>query len=127
MSAAFKVGGEVFWGTNGAVEAYAEALAAQAATRLGPDHPLAVHFREERDGFYGGKFLFLDEWLTDAAGRERFLVLLDAATEQLLREGAFSEYGREWVACVMAAVRAKIAAGGSPDAEPGAAADGGGM
>lgn len=118
MSAAFKVGGDVFWGTNGAVEAYAEALAAQAATRLGPDHPLAVHFREERDGFYGGKFLFLDEWLTDAEGRERFLGLLDAATEQLLRDGAFTEYGREWVATVVAAVRAKIAAGGSPDAEP---------
>jgi hypothetical protein len=125
MSAAFKVGGEVFWGTNGAIEAYAEALAAQAAARLGPDHPLAVHFREEREGFYGGKFLFLDEWLTDAVGRKQFLGLLDTATEQLLRDGAFTEYGREWVASVVAAVRAKIVAGGSADAEPNTAADGG--
>jgi len=70
MSAGFKVADEVFWGTNGAVEAYAEALAAQATAQLGSDHPLAVHFREEREAFYGGKFLFLDEWLTDAADRE---------------------------------------------------------
>jgi hypothetical protein len=124
MSAGFKVADEVFWGTNGAVEAYAEALAVQAAARLGPDHPLSIHFREERDGFYGGKILFLDEWLADAAGRERFLELLDAATEQLLREGAFTEYGLEWVGSVVADLRARIA--GEPrHAEPGAAADGG--
>jgi hypothetical protein len=109
MSAGFKVDEEVFWGTNGAVEAYAEALAAQAASRFGPDDPLTVFFQEERDGFYGGKILFLDEWLADAAGRERFLGLLDAATEQLLRNGAFTEYGREWVASVVASLRARVA------------------
>jgi hypothetical protein len=126
MSAGFKVADEVFWGTNGAVEAYAEALAAQAAARLGPDDPLSVYFQEERDGFYGGKILFLDEWLADDAGRERFLGLLDATTEQLLREGAFTDYGREWVATVVASLRARIAAE-QRQAEPGAAADGGGM
>lgn len=126
MSAGFKVGDEVFWGTNGAVEAYAEALAAQAAARLGPEAPLSVFFREERDGFYGGKVLFLDEWLTGAAGRGVFLELLDAATGQLLREGAFTEYGREWVASVVSGLRARIAGEQRP-AEPGVAPDRGGM
>jgi hypothetical protein len=70
MSAGFKVADEVFWGTNGAVKAYAEALAAQATARLGPDHPLSVYFQEERDGFYSGKILFLDEWLADATSRD---------------------------------------------------------
>lgn len=108
MSAGFKVADEVFWGTNGAVEAYAEALAAEAAAQLGSEDPLTVFFQEERDGFYGGKILFLDEWLTDATGRERFLGLLDAATERLLRDGSFTEYGREWVASVMASLRARV-------------------
>ena len=122
MSAGFKVADEVFWGTNGEVEAYAEALAAQAAARLGPDDPLSVYFREERDGFYGGTILFLDEWLADAAGRERFLGVLDAATEQLLREGAFTEYGREWVATVVARLRTRVAGEQGP-AEPKVAPD----
>lgn len=122
MSAGFKVAAEVFWGTNGAVEAYAEALAAQAAAQLGSDHPLAVHFQEERDGFYGGKILFLDEWLADAAGRKVFLGLLDAATGQLLRDGTFTEYGHEWVVTVVAAMRARIA-GEQWHAEPGAEPD----
>jgi hypothetical protein len=111
MSAGFKVAGEVFWGTNGAVESYVEALAAQAATRFGTDSPLTVFFSEERDGFSSGKIVYLDKWLTDAAHRERFLELLDAATEQLLREGAFTEYGREWVASVMTSLRARVAGG----------------
>jgi hypothetical protein len=111
MSAGFKVAGEVFWGTNGAVESYVEALAVQAATRFGPDSPLTVFFRGERDGFSSGKIVYLDKWLTDAAGRERFLELLEAATEQLLREGAFTEYGREWVASVIASLRARVVGG----------------
>jgi hypothetical protein len=109
MSAGFKVDNEVYWGTNGAVEAYAEALAAQATNRLGPDHPLSVYFREEFEGFYGGKILFLDEWLTDSADRERFLELLDAATNQLLQDEVFTDYGRNWVASVVADLRVRIA------------------
>jgi hypothetical protein len=82
---------------------------------------------EQRDSFSMGRVLNLDEWLADATSRGRFLGLLDAATEQLLREGAFTEYGREWVESVVASLRARVAAGGSPDAEPGAAPDRGGM
>lgn len=124
MSAGFEVAGEVFWGTNGAVEAYVEALAAEAAARLGPDDPLAVHLRAERDGFYGGKLLVLDDWLADAAGRERFVGLLDAATDRLARQGAFTEYGRAWVATAVAALRARVAGPVRP-ADRGAAPDAG--
>jgi hypothetical protein len=119
MSAGFKVAGDLFWGTNGAVEAYLETMAALAESRLGSDDPLAAYLAEQRDSFSSGRVLFLDEWLADAASRGRFLELLDATTEQLLREGAFSEYGREWVASVVAALGARIAAGSL--AEPGAA------
>ena len=109
MSAGFKIADDVFWGTNGAVEAYAEALAAQAVARLGKDAPLARFFQDERDGFYSGKILFLDPWLTDSDEREQLVGLLDTATEQLLREEAFTEYGREWVASVVASLRARVA------------------
>jgi hypothetical protein len=109
MSAGFKIADEVYWGTNGAVEAYAEALAAQAAARLGPDAPLSVFFQEEWVGFYGGKIIILDKWLADSAGRDEFLELLDAATERLLQEGTFTKYGREWVASVVATLRARVA------------------
>jgi hypothetical protein len=109
MSAGFEVDDEVFWGTNGAIETYLEALAAQATARFGPDDPLATFFREERDDFFGGKVVFLDEWLGDTTGRGRFLEVLDAATERLLEDGAFTEYGREWVASVVGQLRARVA------------------
>jgi hypothetical protein len=115
MSAGFKVTGEVFWGTNGAVEAYVEAMAADAAGRLGPDDPLAVYLAEQRDSFASGRVLYVDEFLVDAAGRARFQAVLDAATARLLRDDLFSDYGREWVASVVAALRARIAAAGSPE------------
>lgn len=115
MSAGFKVAGEVFWGTNGAVEAYVEALAGQAATRFGPDDPLAAFFRDERDGFFGGKIVFLDELLTGPAWRGRLVELFDAATEQLLREGAFTGSGQKWVESTMRPLRARLAGGpGAP-------------
>jgi hypothetical protein len=113
MSAGFKVADEVFWGTNGAVEAYVEALATQAAARFGPDDALAAFFREERERFFTGKVVFLDELLAGPAVRGRFLEVLDAATEQLLQEGVFTEYGREWVESVMERLRGRIA-GDSP-------------
>jgi hypothetical protein len=117
MSAGFEVAGEVFWGTNGAVEAYVEAMAADAAARFGSAVPLAAYLAEQRDSFSAGRVLFLDEWLTDAAGRERFLAVLDTATERLLQGDTFSEYGREWVASVVASLRIRVAAGGSAEPE----------
>lgn len=125
MSAGFSVTDEVFWGTNGAVEALVDALAAQATARFGPDDQLAAFFRTEREEFFMGKVVSLQEWLGDRAGRERFMEVLDAATEQLLREGEFTEYGREWVAAVVAGLRAKLA--GSSPADPGAASDTAGL
>lgn len=115
MSAGFKVAGEVFWGTNGAVEAYVEAMAADAAARFGPGDPLAAYLAEQRDSFSMGRVLYLDEWLADAAGRERFLAVLDTASERLLQGDVLSDYGREWVASVLASLRARVAAGGSAE------------
>ncbi|QJW97841.1 hypothetical protein [Frigoriglobus tundricola] len=110
MSAGFKVAGEVFWGTNGAVEAYLEALAGRAVTSFGAADPLSVFLRDECDGFSMGKIVYLDEWLRDALARDRFLELLDAATDQLRRDGTFSEYGREWVSSVVSELRVRIVA-----------------
>ena len=112
MSAGFKVGDEVFWGTNGAVEAYLEEMAVEAASRFGPDDPLAAFLKDECDCFAMGRIAFLDEWLADAASRGRFLELLDAATAELLEKGTFTDYGREWVATVVRDLRARIASGG---------------
>ncbi len=115
MSAGFKVAGEVYWGTNGAVEAYLEALAEQAAARFGPDDLLAAFFRDERDTFHTGKIVFLDKLLAVPQARGRLVELFDAATEQLLREGAFTDYGREWVEAVMRPLRSRLAGGpGTP-------------
>ena len=109
MSAGFKVAGEVFWGTNGAVEAYVEALAEQAAARLGPDDPLTTFFRDERDTFHTGKIVFLDKPLAVPETRSRLVELFDGATERLLREGAFTDYGRQWVESTMRPLRARLA------------------
>jgi hypothetical protein len=51
MSGGFKVSGEVFWGTNGAVEAYVETMAADAAARFGPGDPLSAYLAEQTDSF----------------------------------------------------------------------------
>ena len=125
MSAGFAVADEVFWGTNGAVEAYVDCLAVLAAERFGPDAPLTAFLREQVEGCFPGRVVFLDEMLADPYGRRQFLELLDAATDRLLREGAFTEYGQVWVSSVIAALRAQVA-GEAKQAEPGAAADGGG-
>jgi hypothetical protein len=108
MSAGFRIAGEVFWGTNGAVEAYVEVMAAEAANRFGPDDPLAAFLRNERNEFWGGKIISLDARLTDAGASARFLAVLEAATEHLLRVGAFTEYGREWVSSVIGQLRERI-------------------
>jgi hypothetical protein len=111
MSAGFKVAGEVFWGTNGAVEAYIEAMAELAAERFGPNDPLATFLRDERDSFSMGKIVFLDEWLRDAADRDRLLELFEVATERLLRDGTFTQIGQQWVSDVVSELRKRIAGG----------------
>ena len=55
------------------------------------------------------KYEFLDVMLAAPDGRRQFAELLDAATERLLREGAFTEYGQAWVSSVVAALRARVA------------------
>ncbi len=108
MSAGFSIREKVFWGTNGAVEAYVEAMAAEAAGKFGPDDPLTVFFHQEREQFFTGKVVFLDEWAMNVDSRQRLLELLDAATTRLLHSDTFTEYGREWVSVVIAELRASI-------------------
>src|SRR5262249_51653630 len=112
MTAGFKVADQVYWGTNGAVEDYVEALAEQAAARFGARDPLAVFLHDEREGFHSGKVVYLDEWLTDDASRGRMIEILDAATDEILRYGTFTEIGREWIATVIAQLRTTIAPAG---------------
>lgn len=109
MSAGFDIAGEVFWGTNGAVESYVEALAEQSASRFGPDDRLAIFFREEQECFFMGKVVFLDEVLTTGESRSRLLEALDAATEQLLRREVFTEAGKAWVESTISQMRARVA------------------
>jgi hypothetical protein len=78
MSAGFKIDGEVVWGTNGAIEAYAEVIAEQSAGRFRPDHPWTVFFRGERESFFPGKVVFLDAQATDAESRAELIELLDS-------------------------------------------------
>ena len=108
MSAAFDFDGEVFWGTNGSVEAYLESLCKGAERTLGPSDPLAIFFRNELDGFFPGKVVFLDECLRDTEARRCFVRLLDEATAELLHSDAFTDLGRNWVETVIAGLRQKV-------------------
>ncbi len=108
MGAGFDFAAQVHWGTNGAIEAYLEALAQIAAERFGADDRLAAAFGEERDGFFTGKVVFLDDILTEAGDQGRFIGLLDAATDKLLQEQVFTDHGREWVATVIRALRGRL-------------------
>ncbi len=109
MSAGFTVDDVEFMGTNGAVEAYVDCLASLAAERFGPIAPLATFFREQQEGCFPGRVVFLDEMLADPNSRSQFLELLDAATDRLLRDGAFTDYGQAWVSSIVAALRAQVA------------------
>ena len=111
MSSAFKVAGEVYCGTNGAVAAYVEVMAEQAVALFGIDAPITTFLQNERDSFLSGKIVYLDGCIQEAADRERLLMVLDAATAQLLREETFSQYGMQWVASVVGQLRERIAGG----------------
>jgi hypothetical protein len=68
-----------------------------------------------RDAFYGGRIVALDEFLAPPQSRSRLLEVFDAATEQLLRDGVFTDYGREWVESTMRPLRARLSGGpGAP-------------
>ncbi len=112
MSAGFEVKDKVFWGTNGAVEAYLEVMAGEAADQLGPDDLLAVFLRSEREQFFMGQVVSLDAWTTDPSRRGQLLALLDAATRQLLSSGPFNDYSKEWIASVIGELHTHIANAG---------------
>jgi len=108
MSAGFDFRDETFWGSNSSIESYLEALENQSATRFGNADPLTVFFREEREGWFTGKVVFLDFILTDHARCEVFVQLLDAATDQLLAADAFTEFGRTWIQETLGRMRQMI-------------------
>src|SRR5689334_20778633 len=109
MPAGFDIDGKTFYGSNGAVETYVEAIGEHAATRFGPDDKIAVFFREAKRGYFPGIIVFLDPLLRDAASRARFVELLDAATEDLLRRGVWTEMGKSWVSTRIAEFRQHLA------------------
>jgi hypothetical protein len=116
MSAGFDIYGKVYWGTNGAVEAYVQALATRAANTLGPDNPLATFLHQEHQGFFPGKIVFLDDWVKDASARQVLLALFDEATRDLLERKAFTDLGERWIATEIRDLRADLAAIGSLNA-----------
>ncbi len=105
MSAGFRLDDTVFWGSNGAIEAYLEALAEQATLHLGRPHPVAEHFRSERECLFTGAVVDLSPIAVDITSRARLLELFDLATEQLLGTGTFTEAGRTWVRDVIGDLR----------------------
>ena len=112
MSAGFDVNGETFWGTNGAVETYVELLSVCASGKLGKEHPISRFFKEERDGFFTGKVVFLDSLLKDSDNRSLLVTLLDDATRQIREEGIFTAYGYEWIDTVVVNLRKQLASTG---------------
>lgn len=108
MSAGFKVDGEVFWGTNGAVEAYVEAMGAIALELFGADDPMTAFFRDELEGIFPGRVVVLNECLDTRGKRTRLLRVLDDATHRILSSDTFTEHGRDWVATVVAELRSKL-------------------
>ena len=117
MGAGFRFAGRVHWGTNGAIETYLESSSRVAGDRLGPDDRLAAAFREERDGVQMGEVIDLDGILTEPGDPGQFVQLLDQATDRLLREQVLTEYGREWVATEIRALRDRLAEADPPAAD----------
>jgi len=109
MSAGFKIDEEVFWGTNGAIEAYVSQIGATAARLFGPRDALATFFQQQLEGFFPGIVVVLDDHLAGPEACRRFLGALDESTSQLLHDGTFTALGREWVETVMARLHEKVA------------------
>lgn len=97
MSAGLSINENTVWGTDGAVEALVDAMHREAAEWLGYDAPLTVFLRNEHETFYMGKVVFLDDWFKDMTSRLELLEVVNAGAEQLVEQGTFSGYGREWI------------------------------
>ena len=110
MSSGFRIAGEVFWGTNGAVEAFVDAIAEVAKRQYGPADSLANFFYRDSDDLFTGRIVDLDDALLDTASREHFLQVFDAATEQLLQSDILTESGKKWLSSTMSDLRNNVAA-----------------
>jgi hypothetical protein len=85
-------------------------MATVARARFGGDDALAVFLHEQWASFSTGRVVYLDQVLPDAVARQRFLVVFDAATEEIRREHAFTELGEKWIDTEIMALRHRIAA-----------------
>jgi len=106
LSAGFDFGGQVHWGTNGAIEAYLESMVRIGYERLGRTDPVPAALDDELVGFFPGKVILLDPILRTTSDREHFIQLLDAATLDL--EWSFTDLGRRWIATEIRELRARI-------------------
>lgn len=112
MSSGFTLGTDTYWGSNGAIATYIAVMADLAVGRFGAQDPLAVRLTQEhefRRTATMGSVVLLDDWLQDAESRARLCWLLDAATDQILHQGTFTDAGREWIATVVTRLKARIA------------------
>ena len=73
MSAGFDFRGETYWGSNGTIEIYLEVLTDECEACFGIEHPMRTFFHQEREGFFMGKVVFLDELLLNADSCKRFV------------------------------------------------------
>lgn len=110
MPAGFDIRGEDVSGTNGAVVLLLETLARRAAQWYGPADPLAAFLHGEREGWFVGKYVFLDEPLAAPADRAKFLAVLGAAEAELLAGDEYSDSGRDWLRTAAAFLRERLAA-----------------
>jgi hypothetical protein len=113
MSSAFHIGDDTFWGSNGAIDTYLEIMKDLAVAHFGAQDPLAVHLtevHESRRSSARSRVVLLDHWLLDTESRDRFLWLLDTATDVVLQQGTFTNAGREWIAMIVTKLRTRIAA-----------------
>ena len=108
MSAAFRIDGQAYWGTNGMVEIYLERLGDEAERSLGPHHLWVGWLRGWREAFFMGAVVNLDDLLRDHAERRVFATLWDHATARLLADRILTESGQHWVAEVGTSLRSHL-------------------
>jgi hypothetical protein len=117
VSAAFKYGDRVYWGSNGAVELCLETMLAIAEERDVGDEPVAAFLREWHTMFFTGAVVALDEVLVDEAARTRFVELLALAMKRMSAEdGGLTPLGRQWVDTTLSELHAVLRAPTVPPA-----------